>query len=185
MTKNKNYKKMAKDCFRDKVDNTTLLMKFLHAKGGLDLVKEYYTDALPDYIHEYEGFGDAKMWVLRQVAKSGPRIYMKKVIDQGREDSEYMFPTENYEVIEISDKQIKSKLKCKYMKALVKKGKKYKCDFDIRDYYCNHACMPLLKKMHSHIYLDFQIELIDSGCIQTIQMDESVKKKEKEENKTK
>jgi len=174
MKKDKNYKKMSKDCFNDKVANTTLLMKYLDSKGGLDLVKEYYTDALPEYIKKYKGFGDAKKWVIRQIAKTGPHKYMKTVIDQAKKEGEYMSSIDDHEHIEESAEKIKTKIKCKYMKSLVKKAKKMECDFDIRDYYCNHACIPLLTLMHSDIYLNIEIELIDSGCIQTIRVDESI-----------
>ncbi|MHA1314620.1 MAG: hypothetical protein ACTSRB_11995 [Candidatus Helarchaeota archaeon] len=40
MTKDKNFKKMAKLAFEDKVKNIIFMMKFLDSKGGLEEVKE-------------------------------------------------------------------------------------------------------------------------------------------------
>ena len=185
MIKNKNYKKMVKNAVDDKINNVVFLMKFLDSKGGSDLVKEYFSDALPTYIRDYEGSGDAKKWVLRQLLRSGHLNYMKKVLNEVQKGLEFLFPLENNKLLEESEEKCVTQIKCKYIKKLMKQAKKYECDFDIRDYYCNHACIPLISGGYSDIYLKIQVKLTDLGCIQTVKVDESTLKKDKDEIKGK
>ncbi len=64
---------------------------------------------------------------------------------------------------------------------LEKTAKKFGCAFDIREYYCQNACIPLLSKILSDIYLRLNIDLTKDGCIQIIEIDKSSFKKIKEE----
>ena len=172
MTKGKkNYKKLVKLAFMDKVKNTVILMKFLHAKGGINLVQEYFAEALPGYVLEYDRMGDAQRWVLRQLAKKTPHAFMKQVTEQAQKDTEFMTPRENFEILEDTKEQLAVSVKCEFLKQVLKEAKKYECDFDVREYYCKNACIPLLSKGYADIYMDLDIKLQDAGCIQTIRVD--------------
>lgn len=183
MTKKKNYKKFHKNAFEDKINNVVLTMKFLNSKGGVELVEDFFGKFLPDQALEYEGTGDAKKWVLRQVLRAGHLGYMRRVLSEGQKAAEFIFPLDNYELLEESEEKSVTKVNCDYVKKLRKQGKKFECEFDIKDYYCNHACIPLLLRSYKDIYLDLDVELIDTGCIQTIKVDESTFKKDEKEKK--
>jgi len=181
MSKDVNYKEIANNSFEDKVNNIVFIMKFLDERGGLNLVKEYFANAVPTYIIEFEGFGGAKKWVIRQWIRANPHGFLQKIGEQVKKDSGFL--KQKFELIEDTKDCMVSKVNCKYMRSLVKKGKKYKCDFDMREYYCQNACIPLLSKIVSDIYLTFNAELTPDGCIQTIKMDKSaLSKDEKEKN---
>lgn len=179
MPKEKNYKKIVKGAFEDKANNIVFIMKFLDSKGGLNLVKEYFAEAVPNYILEYIGFGGAKKWVMRQWLKASPHGYLQKIGEEVKKDGDFL--KQNFELIEETKTRIVSKIDCKYMRKLVKTGKKFECDFDIREYYCKNACIPLLSKVLSDIYLRLNVELIPDGCIQTVEIDKSSFKKDEEE----
>lgn len=176
MTKEKNYKNIAKSAFKDKVNNILFILKFLDAKGGLELIREYFTDAIPAYILEHEGFGGAKKWMLRQLLRTTPHGYMQKILDQVIQDGAFL--NQNFKIIENTKEQITSEIDCKYMRALVKQGRKYDCNFDIREYYCQNACIPLLKKLLADVYLNLKVELIKNGCVQTLKIDTTSFKKD-------
>ncbi len=171
MPKDKNYKRLAKNAAEDKVNNTIFIMKFLNSKGGLDLIREYFVEAIPSYVLDFAGPGGAKKWVMRQWARKGALGYMKKIMETFKEDAEFINPSENYEIVEESEEQIVTQLKCKYRKRLIKTGKKCQCDFDVQDYYCNHACIPLLTKLYADAYMKISVALTKEGCIQTVQVD--------------
>ena len=116
MSKNKNYKKMIKSAVDDKINNLVLLIKFLNSKGGSNLVKEYFSDALPTYIMEYEGSGDAKKWIMRQLLRSGHLSYMSKVLKEGKKGLEFLIPLENYKTLEESEEKCVTQVKCKLIK---------------------------------------------------------------------
>ncbi len=141
LTKDKNFKKIAKLAFEDKIKNIIFMMKFLDSKGGLEEVEEYFAQAIPSYVMEFEGIGDAKKWLLRQLAKSDPHGYMTKITDKVK--------------------------------------KEFQCDFDVRNYYCTNACIPILSKVYADIYLNIDVELNENGCTQTISVDELGLKGEK------
>lgn len=184
MPKDKNYKKMVKAAFEDKVNNTIMMMKFLHSKGGLELVREYFGEAIPSYLLEFAGLGDAQKWVLRQLAKTSPHAFMKQVGEKSRKEGQYMTPLENYEVLEDTKEQIRARIKCRLIKNLVKQGNKFQCDFDVRDYYCNNACIPLLSKAYSDICLNIKVDLNEDGCVQTVQVDKQALKGEEKKEST-
>lgn len=173
MTKEKNYKRIAKKAAEDKVNNLIFIMKFLNNKGGLSFIEEYFAEAIPNYVIEFEGVGGAKKWVMRQWIKRSPHDFMQKMSQTLVEDGEIINPAENYELLEDNEENIVSKLKCNLRKNLIKTAKKYQCDFDVQDYYCNHACIPILIKVCSDIYLKITVELTKDGCIQTLQIDKS------------
>ena len=180
MPKDKNYKKIAKGAAEDKVNNIVFIMKFLNSKGGLDLVREYFAESVPDYIIEYASPGGATKWVMRQWLKRGSHSYLKKIVSTMMEDGQLINPPENYEIIEDKNEQTVLKLKCNYRKRLVKTGKKLKCNFDIQEYYCNHACIPILSRIYADIYCKVKVDLTDEGCIQTIQIDKATFSKDEE-----
>lgn len=176
MQKAKNYKKIAKYAFQDKVNNVVLLMKFLDSIGGQEMVRNYFAEALPKYILEFEGFGGTKKWVVRQWLKASPQGFIHKVLDQIKADGEFL--QEKFELLEDTKDRIVVKINCKYMRSLAKKSKKYECDFFSRDYYCQNACIPLLTQVTSDIYLGLTVELTKDGCIQTIAFDKSAFEKD-------
>ena len=178
----KNYKKLTKDALLDKAANTVMLMKFLNSKGGVNLVQEYFSDSIPNYILEFAGLGDAAKWILRQLARKSPNGFMNKVLNKSRDDGEYLAPLDSFETIENNKNHIITKINCLYLKKLRKKGKQYKCNFDMKEYYCKYACIPLLKKVHKDIYLNIDIELLKNGCIQTISVDSTSLSKHKEKD---
>jgi len=171
--KEKNYKRIAKNAAKDKVSNIIFIMKFLNSKGGLELMREYFAEAIPRYVLDAEGVGGAKKWVMRQWAKRSAHGYMTKILETFKEDAELINPSENYELLEDSETKIVNKLKCNYRTRLIKAGKKYNCDFDVQEYYCNHACIPILSQIYADLYLIIDVELTKDGCIQTIQLDEA------------
>ncbi len=183
MPKDKNYKSIANGAFEDKVNNIVFILKFLDSKGGLSLVKEYFTDAVPNYILQFVGFGGATKWVLRQILRTTPHVYLQKIVDRVKSDGDFL--KQDFELKEDSKNRIVSQLNCRYMRALVKKGKKFKCDFDIREYYCQNACIPLLSKVMADVYLTLDAELTPKGCIQTITIDKSSFEKDSEQDKEK
>ncbi|MHA1301431.1 MAG: hypothetical protein ACTSO9_18570 [Candidatus Helarchaeota archaeon] len=171
--KEKNYRKLAKKAYDDKVSNIIFVMKFLDSKGGLELVREYFAEAIPDYVLQYAGTGSAGKMILKQLLKRNPVANIKKIIEKVIDDSEFLIPKDNYEPLEIKEEEVISKIKCKYIRDLIKKGKKFKCDFDLREYYCNNACIPLLSKIYKDIFLNFDVEITKSGCIQRISIDKT------------
>ncbi|NVM56041.1 MAG: hypothetical protein HWN66_20250 [Candidatus Helarchaeota archaeon] len=179
MPKDKNYKKMVKGAFEDKANNIVFIMKFLDSKGGLNLVKEYFAEAVPNYILEFIGFGGAKKWIMRQWLKASPHGYLQKIGEEVKSDADFL--KQNFELIEDAKTRIVSKIDCKYMRKLVKTGKKFGCEFDVREYYCQNACIPLLSKVLSDIYLRLNVELTQDGCIQIIEVDKSSFQKDEEE----
>ncbi|MHA1143888.1 MAG: hypothetical protein ACTSRW_04055 [Candidatus Helarchaeota archaeon] len=179
MTKDKNFKKIAKLAFEDKIKNIIFMMKFLDSKGGLEEVEEYFAQAIPSYVMEFEGIGDAKKWLLRQLAKSDPHGYMTKITDKVKKDSQFIIPLENYVMLEDVKDRISFQISCKFMKSMVKQGRKFQCDFDVRNYYCTNACIPILSKVYADIYLNIDVELNENGCTQTISVDELGLKGEK------
>jgi len=178
LPKDKNYKKIAKVAFEDKVNNILFIMKFLDSQGGLELIREYFTDAIPNYVLTFIGFGGAKKWVMRQWLKANPHGYMQKIIEKIKSDGEFL--KQNFKTLEDSKDRIVSQIDCRYMRSLVKTGKKFECDFDIREYYCNNACIPLLSKILRDLYLRLSVELTNDGCLQTIEIDKSLLKKEED-----
>ena len=173
MPKGKNYKKLVKLAFIDKIKNTVFMMKFLDAKGGLNLVREYFADALPGYILKYDGLGDAQKWILRQLARNSPHAFMRQIGEKARKDGEYMAPRENFDIIEDTKEQISVSIKCDFIKNILKQSKRFECNFDARDYYCNNACIPLLLKVYDDLYLQMDIQLNENGCVQTMRVNQS------------
>ncbi|MHA1381039.1 MAG: hypothetical protein ACTSRG_21945 [Candidatus Helarchaeota archaeon] len=147
-------------------------MKFLDSKGGLDLVKEYFAEAIPNYLLKYEGTGGAKKFIAKQWFKRNPSGYLHMIIDKLREDCEFL--SQKHEIIEDRGEQLVSKIDCKYLRKLIRKGKTYGCEFDLRDYYCKNTCIPLLSKLLNDAYIKINVELIKNGCIQTITADKSI-----------
>ena len=82
MSKEKNYKEIANNAFKDKVNNIVFIMKFLNDRGGLELVREYFTDAVSSYIIKFEGFGGAKKWIIRQWIRASSKGYLNKILEQ-------------------------------------------------------------------------------------------------------
>ncbi len=182
MPKEKNYKRLLKNAVEDKINNIVFIMKFLNSKGGVELVEDYFANAIPSYVLEFGGVGGAKKWIMRQWLKRSARGYMEKIANTILEDSEWINPPENYEWIEDDENQMVLKLKCNYRKRLIKAGKKFKCEFDIRDYYCNHACIPILIKIYSDLYLKINVTLTKEGCLQSIEVDKATFSKDSKDD---
>ena len=174
MGKEKNYKKLGKKAIEDKVSNIIFIMKFLDSTGGLELVRKYFADAIPSYLIEYAGTGKAGKLIFKQLLKRNPSGNIKRVVEQVKSDNEFLIPLDDYEPLEIIDNQVISKINCSYIKKLIKQGKKFHCDFNLRDYYCKNACIPLLSRLYSDIFLKLNAELTKNGCIQRIEIDESL-----------
>ena len=174
MTNNKDYKKLVKQAYDDKVNNIIYLLKFLNSKGGSELIKEYFGEAIPNYVKKYDAPGDAKRWIYRQWLKRDPVGNMKKVVDVIREGSEFYIPPKNFNTLEDEGNQLVSEIKCKYLKNLIKRAKKFGCEFDMRENYCKNACIPILTVLYSELYLDLSVELTKNGCKQTVVISESL-----------
>lgn len=167
----KDYKKLAKAAFDDKVSNVVYLLKFLDLKGGPELIREYYAEAIPNFIMKYSAPGETAKKLFRFWLKRNPVDNLKKIIDTIREGSEFYLPPENFKISQEDEgKEIVSTIKCKYLKNITKQAKKFQCDFDIREYYCKQACIPLLTVLYSEFYLDFSVELTKKGCIQKVKI---------------
>ena len=128
---------MAKNALDDKVSNMIFIMKFLDEKGGLELVREYFTEAIPKYLLEFSGSGKAAKAIARQWLKRSPSGYLNMVLNKLREDADFL--SQKFENIEDKGHIQVAKVDCKYIRKLVKGGKTYGCDFDIREYYCKNA----------------------------------------------
>ncbi|MHA1270981.1 MAG: hypothetical protein ACTSPY_14400 [Candidatus Helarchaeota archaeon] len=181
MTKDKNYKRFYKKSLEDKIRNIIYIMKFLNSIGGVDQVRKFFGELVPNELLQHEGPGDAKKWILKQMFKTSPTGTLQKLFSTVLSDNEWLIPLDCYETLEEGKELIKTKISCKYLKSLKKLAKKYKCDFDIQEYYCKNACNPLLKTVYSDVFIDFNVEFLDDGCIQTIKINKAaIQKKDKE-----
>lgn len=175
----KDYKKLVKAAFDDKVSNVVYLLKFLDSKGGPELIREYYAEAIPNFFKKYSSPGETVKKLYRFWLKRNPVNNLKKVIDSIREGSEFYLPPENFKISQEDEgNEIVSTIKCKYLKNITKQAKKYQCDFDTREYYCKQACIPLLTVLYSEFYLDLSIELTKQGCIQKVRINKELLDKE-------
>ncbi len=180
MTKDKkDYKKLLKAAFDDKVNHVVYLLKFLDSKGGPDLIREYYAEAIPNFVKKYSAPGETIKKLYKFWLRRNPVDNLKKVIDSIREGSEFYLPLENFRISQEDEgNELVSDIKCKYLKNITKQAKKFQCNFDTREYYCKNACIPLLNILYSELFLDLRVELTKKGCIQKVRINLELLNKE-------
>jgi hypothetical protein len=179
MMKEKDFKRLFTISLEDKLKNTLMMLIYLKRKDGAAAIRDYYGNAIPEYLLDYEGLGAGKRMMIKTWLKTNPHGYMKKIFDGIKEDQEFMVPLEKYKILKDTKKEISVEINCNFIRALEKSGKKFKCDFDLRECYCKDACTPMMKKVFENFFLQAEVTFTETGCIRTVLIpDETVSEKE-------
>jgi hypothetical protein len=168
MTHEKDLKRLFKNSFEDKLKNTIMMLMYLKDKAGETGVREYCGKAIPKYLFDYEGLGGAKLLLAKAWLKTNPHGYLKKITDDIIKSQEFIIPLEKYTIIQESKKELITKIDCDFIRALEKSSKKFKCAFNMRDCYCNEACIPMMTKVFENFFLKLEVELIKEGCVRKV-----------------
>ncbi len=168
MTHEKDLKRLFKNSFEDKLKNTIMMLLYLREKDGENGVRQYYGQAIPKYLFEYEGFGGAKLLMAKAYLRTNPHGYLKKITDDIIKSQEFIIPLEKYTIIQETKKEIITKIDCDFIRALDKGSKKFKCTFNMRDCYCKEACIPMMTRVFENFFLTLEVELLKEGCIRKV-----------------
>jgi len=173
MTKEKDLKRLLNISVEDKLKNTIMMLIYLRKKDGAAAIRDYYGNAIPEYLLEYEGLGAGKRMMAKTWLKTSPHSYLKKIMEGIKEDQEFIVPLEKYEILKDSKKEISTKIDCDFIRALEKSRIKFKCDFDMRECYCKEACTPMMKRILENFFLQAEVTLTETGCIRTVSVPDS------------
>lgn len=165
MNKEKLFKNLWKSAMVDDYKNIIMFLRYLYDEGGVEKIRNYYENHIPNYLIDYEGLGKSKLLMMRAWKKSNPNGYMHKICDSII-DERFCWYQDDYEIIEETKNNLSIKINCKFIKSMKKHAKKFKCDFDIREVFCQNGCIPMLKKLFNNFLLNLEIEPTEHGCIQ-------------------
>ena len=168
MTKEKDLKRLFNLSLEDKLKNTIMMLIYLRKNGGAAAVRDYYGNAIPEYLLDYEGLGAGKRMMVKTWLKTSPHGYLKKITEGIKEDQAFMVPLEKYQMLNESKREIRTKIDCDFIRALEKSGKKFKCDFNVRDCYCKEACTPMMQKIFENFFLQSEVQYTETGCIRIV-----------------
>ncbi|MBD3230399.1 MAG: hypothetical protein GF329_19625 [Candidatus Lokiarchaeota archaeon] len=170
MNKEKWFKKLWKSAMIDDYKNIIMLLRYLYETGGTEKVREYYKDYVPNYLIDYQGLGKGKLMMIKAWKKSSSSGYMHKICDNIIKERLCWYH-DDYEILEDDKNKLVYKINCDFIKSMKKHSKKFNCDFDIREVFCENACIPLLKQLFKTFLLNLEIETTNAGCIQKTMID--------------